>query len=388
MIRISRQREDIWTRHEKRVLEIFKLALKMLREESSLPDKEDEINRKLYFLVRRANGDLQTQNQGIEWPITYESNNQPDADDVTRSPRESKRPDFQWGVCDTNELDPNRRDKFYIIESKRLGSPSSTTWILNKNYVVNGMKRFVDPEWSYGKSSHSGAMIGYIQDMELQTILEEVNTNAASELLPNITISSDGEQPDITKLDQKLEREHIQPTPFDLRHLWVDLKHHYKDKDKTNQQTEEEVSKPKQTNKKSITTKKKSSMHLSKCSPGEYQPGQPFGKTGNTGASTGPHLHWESRPDGTKSSAQPPELWSLHQTLTGKLPPRPSSSLSTGFTAAYDWTLGKEGGCSDHPADRGGRTYKGIIRSVAQRHGYDDPCSMPESKIQEIYLKE
>ncbi len=255
MICISRQRENIWTRHEKRVLEIFKLALKMLREESSLPDKEDEINRKLCLLVRRANGDLQNQNQGIEWPLNFESNNQPDADDVTRSTREFKRPDFQWGVCDTNELDPDRSYKFYIIESKRLGSPSSTKWILNKNYVVNGMKRFVDPEWSYGKSSHSGAMIGYIQDMELQTILEEVNTNAASELLPNITISSEGEQPDITKLDQRLEREQIQPTPFDLRHLWVDLKHHYKNK--TNQQIEEEeANKLKQTNKKSRSTKK------------------------------------------------------------------------------------------------------------------------------------
>jgi len=254
MIRISTQREDIWTRHEKRLLEIFKLALKMLREESSLPDKEDEINRKLCFLVRRANGVLQDQNQGIESPMIYESKNQPDADDVTRSTRESKRPDFLWGVSDTNELDHDRRDKFYIIESKRLGSPPSPTWILNKNYVVNGMKRFVDPEWSYGKSSHSGAMIGYIQDMELQTILEEVNTNAASELLPNITISSDGEQPDITKLDQRLEREQIQPTPFDLRHLWVDLKHHYQDK--KNQQIEEEANKLKETNKKSRSTKK------------------------------------------------------------------------------------------------------------------------------------
>jgi hypothetical protein len=236
-------------------LEIFKLALKMLREESSLPDNENEINRKLCFLVRRANRDLLDRNQGIESPITYESNNQPDADDVTRSSRENKRPDFQWGVCDRNEVDPDRMEKFYIIESKRLGSPSSNTWILNKNYVINGIKRFVDPDWGYGKSSTSGAMIGYIQDMELQTILDEVNTNAASELLPNITISSDGEQPDITRLDQRLQREEIQPTQFDLRHLWVDLKHHYQDKDKTNQEIEE-VSKPKETNKKSRNTKK------------------------------------------------------------------------------------------------------------------------------------
>jgi hypothetical protein len=129
-------------------------------------------------------------------------------------------------------------------------------------------------------------------------------------------------------------------------------------------------------------------MHLSVCNPGKYQPGESFGKVGSTGGSTGPHLHWESRPDGTKESVIPPEYWSLYQTLTGKLPPRSASNLSTGFDSAYEWTLAKEGGCSDHPANRGGRTYKGIIRSVAQRHGYSDPCTMPESTVRKIYEAE
>ncbi|MCE2718047.1 MAG: hypothetical protein ACK57R_13400 [Dolichospermum sp.] len=256
MIRI--QGNKIWANHEKRVLNIFTLALKMLSEKPTLPLEENNLNRELYLCANRVNGMLLKENrgQGIESTLMYESKNQPDPDDKTRTKREDKIPDFQWGFCDCKEADPDRMTKYFIIESKRLGSPSSSTWIFNKNYVVNGIKRFVDPEWGYGKSSHSGAMIGYIQDMELQNILEEVNTNAVSELLPDIQLSSDGEQPDITRLDQRLEREQIQPTPFDLRHLWVDLKHHYQDKDKTNQQIEEEVSKPKQTNKKSRTTNK------------------------------------------------------------------------------------------------------------------------------------
>ena len=101
----------------------------------------------------------------------YEANNQPDADDSIRAKREYKRPDFQWGICDTNETNPERMDKFYTLEAKRLGSPSSSQWILNKNYILNGINRFILVEWGYGKSVSSGAMIGYIQNMELKEIL-------------------------------------------------------------------------------------------------------------------------------------------------------------------------------------------------------------------------
>ncbi|AFY85479.1 glycosyl hydrolase 108 family protein [Oscillatoria acuminata] len=128
--------------------------------------------------------------------------------------------------------------------------------------------------------------------------------------------------------------------------------------------------------------------------------GETLGTQGTTGRSSGDHIHnqihrWTKGDDGvpvrgdriTDRSYTKPLIMAYIEFLR-KGQKRSPSNLSTGFNQAYDWTLGKEGGCSDHPADRGGRTYKGIIRSVARRHGYDDPCTIPESKIQEIYLKE
>jgi hypothetical protein len=224
---ISGKTRDIWANHEARVLEIFEFALKILQSEPSLPSQENELNRKLCFCVRRANRQLQAKNRGIDWPLFYEGNNQPDADDETRASREDKRPDFQWGVCDHQEPDPEKSDKYYTFECKRLGTPSSSSWVLNENYVLNGISRFINAEWGYGKSSRSGAMIGYIQNMNENDILIEVNNAALAASLTTIILSKDGWKiGDVSRLEQKLDRPDVPPTPFDLRHLWVDLRHH------------------------------------------------------------------------------------------------------------------------------------------------------------------
>lgn len=48
-----------------------------------------------------------------------------------------------------------------------------------------------------------------------------------------------------------------------------------------------------------------------------------------------------------------------------------------------------EGGCSDHPNDPGGRTYKGITTRVARANGWQqDVCTMPDTLIYEIYRKD
>jgi hypothetical protein len=128
--------------------------------------------------------------------------------------------------------------------------------------------------------------------------------------------------------------------------------------------------------------------------------GEAIGTQGTTGRSSGDHIHnqihrWTKGSDGipvrgeriTDRSYTLPLIMQYIEFLR-KGQQGGSSTLSPGFNAAYEWTLGKEGGCSDHPADKGGRTYKGIIRSVAQRHGYSDPCTMPESTVRRIYESE
>lgn len=92
------QGNKIWANHEKRVLEIFTLALIMLRDKPTLPLEENNLNRELYFCVNHVNGLLHRENRGIESLPTYDSKNQPDPDDETQSKREDKRPDFQWGM--------------------------------------------------------------------------------------------------------------------------------------------------------------------------------------------------------------------------------------------------------------------------------------------------
>jgi hypothetical protein len=219
---------DLWANHEARVLEIFSLALKMLKNEHLLPDQEDALNRKLLFCVHRANRVLSADNRGLNSPPFYEAQNQPNADDKTRTEREDKRPDFQWGFYDHQEINPEKSAKYYILECKRLGSPPSPNWILNKNYILNGVCRFKKPEWDYAKSFRSGAMIGYIQSMRIDEIFREVNDFALQASLSTIAISGDNPQDNaVNKLNQRLDRPEVLPTPFDLRHLWVDLRQHY-----------------------------------------------------------------------------------------------------------------------------------------------------------------
>lgn len=51
-----------------------------------------------------------------------------------------------------------------------------------------------------------------------------------------------------------------------------------------------------------------------------------------------------------------------------------------------DTTIGKEGGYSDHPADRGGRTMWGITEVVARANGYTGEMrAMPRDTAKRIY---
>ena len=74
-------------------------------------------------------------------------------------------------------------------------------------------------------------------------------------------------------------------------------------------------------------------MHLSQCASGEFEPGQAFAATGNSGNSTGDHLHWGQFKDG--KAINPTEgflLWALKG-----IPPSPvTDTAHTGLSSATD----------------------------------------------------
>jgi hypothetical protein len=205
------------------VLQVLTLALRLLAREKDLPTGENQINRKLYFCIPHAIRELH--NQGIDLiscPF-YEGNNQPDISDEERAAREDKRPDFQFGFIDHQEPNPDASIKQYVVECKRLGTSGRSGWVLNTNYVEHGVVRFHNEEYGYGKSRSSGAMIGYMQNTSAEQILDDVNHVAIARGIARITLPREGwQRGDVSALAHRFDRA-MQPTPFDLRHLWLDL---------------------------------------------------------------------------------------------------------------------------------------------------------------------
>ena len=214
---------DTWGHHENSVLEVFHCALLRLAAESELPEREDELSRKLLSHVRSENYRLIDEGRGRQSNFYYECANQPVVEDKERAGREWKRPDFTCGLVDAQA----GVDLFFVLECKRLGRPSSSGWILNENYTNYGVLRFVDPDWGYGEGAASGAMIGYVQTMSQDDILKEVNAYAAKIDVPTIRNEADNWiERGVTRLNQRLDRS-TSPSPFRLEHLWIDIRHRY-----------------------------------------------------------------------------------------------------------------------------------------------------------------
>lgn len=215
----------IWERHEKRVVDIILAALVILRNKFDLPQSELLLNRELYFCLLEANRNLWNLGSGgFDHPPTTEGHNPPDPDDEERAIRENKIPDFCWGYIDHLEVDPRRSARSYVIECKRLGNPPRPDWVLNRNYVLNGIVRFVAEEHGYAKGEKSGAMVGYVQSMELDNILYEVNDACTSQAIPQLEAPIGGWQINGTSfLKHQVDRT-FAVSPFHLSHLWVDIR--------------------------------------------------------------------------------------------------------------------------------------------------------------------
>src|SRR6188474_3482827 len=115
MARPNLRQINYWENHERRVLKVLRIALRLLSREVLLSESEDPINRRLYFHILVAIRELR--NQGIEFitfPI-YEAYNQPAVEDPERATREGKRPDIQFGYMDHQEPNPLASAKQYVV---------------------------------------------------------------------------------------------------------------------------------------------------------------------------------------------------------------------------------------------------------------------------------
>lgn len=217
------RKKEFWKKFEDSILEIIRLALEILNQKDTLPEQEDDLNRVFYGCLVEANYQLQKKNKGRESPPIYEGNNQPFYGDEERAAREYKRPDFQWSITDVSEVDPKRSSKQFILECKRLGTPIGK-WVLNENYVHNGVKRFVSKEHGYARGVKSSAMLGYVQSMKVFDVLSEVNICMNEIKQPPLRQAENKELTVFLSHEVMLE---YSEDRLRLEHIWIDLKKFY-----------------------------------------------------------------------------------------------------------------------------------------------------------------
>jgi hypothetical protein len=214
----------LWQRHETLYVGVFITALRRLSENGCDATDEDDISEQLCPLLtdicfeegRKCNREIGTP----DWdkPI------QPVNKNELKGGKIKKRPDFTCKLVNTLA---DRADDYEIpfhVECKLLGEPTSRSWILNKNYVTEGIKRFDSRSHEYGKRASSGMMLGYIISMSPEKILNEVNLHQKKHCSNNPAVEFERVRESVRQYGQELNRKHVKPRQFKLIHLWADLR--------------------------------------------------------------------------------------------------------------------------------------------------------------------
>jgi hypothetical protein len=182
---------------------------------SGLDEGEAELNRRLYFGLCDAARRIEARDD-IELPVVVpEGYNPPLLSDQARAARESKRPDFYWAYHDHDSDEPVRQ---FVLECKRL-TVASRNWVYSDQYVIAGVARFTSLQHGYGMASRSGAMVGYVQRLDVDTARAEVGAVLAQAGLPDLETSAEGHGV-AEGLEHLLDREFLH-SPYRLRHYWV-----------------------------------------------------------------------------------------------------------------------------------------------------------------------
>ena len=134
-----------------------------------------------------------------------------------------KRPDFACMLKDLQAKNFKSSQITYFVECKRLGIPENKL-VFNSLYSEKGIARFISVEHQYAKNCPSASMIGYIQNMEPDNILTEVNKFAKVRSVLSLTKAAAAWATDVTRVSQLPLSRHFDTTKIQLTHFWVDLR--------------------------------------------------------------------------------------------------------------------------------------------------------------------
>ncbi len=214
-----------WPKYETAVLAVFNEALLRLAQRKKLPQGEEPINFILYWICRDVHFEQLKAKKSIPFVIEFDSTNQPEPDDTAESRRLKKRPDFACAITDEQAPDSRSSQIRYSLECKRLGKAEGG-WVLNENYSEQGIRRFMQAGHSYAKGCSSAAMIGYVQNMQPDQVLTEVNDFAQQRTVPSLSrAAADWAEKNVTALSQSPLTRDFDTKPLKLNHLWIDLRH-------------------------------------------------------------------------------------------------------------------------------------------------------------------
>lgn len=215
---------SLWKKHETLYIGIFIIALQRLSDDKASTTDEDSISERLCPILNTVCfEESRSKNCEIRTP-DWEKPIQPVINSELKGGKLRKRPDFTCKLTNPFAACSNEHEILFHVECKRLGSPTSPGWILNENYIINGIKRFDCTRHEYGKRAPSGMMVGYIINMSSEKILDEVNTYQKKHCSGNPDVKFEFVQKNVQQYRQRLKRKNLKPEIFQLVHLWVDLR--------------------------------------------------------------------------------------------------------------------------------------------------------------------
>nr|VFJ89429.1 MAG: hypothetical protein BECKLFY1418B_GA0070995_101512 [Candidatus Kentron sp. LFY] len=206
-----------WEDRRAHYLAVFERALVLLGEEKKLPTEERELSRRLWFKLLIVCRELDPEER-FGRPMGEAKNLLDPKSDAIQT-HEEKEPDFQWRYDDPKVSDPQFATRSFTIECKLLGKRG-----LSRKYVKEGIIRFQHPGWKYGRDLPDGAMIGYIQAMDHDGILAEINDTLRHGAINGLARDDpDWQKGGVSKLMHHFVRE-FPVELFRLIHFWLDLR--------------------------------------------------------------------------------------------------------------------------------------------------------------------